>query len=152
MAGWCFGVWDLRHLSHAVTVTAQDEGFLGSAGALGYWKIKGLFSTHIMVTFIATTGMSWSWAPSQSSSRSLHWQSSGTTPSTGGREERGKSKDTSIKWTSCRVPGCRDCSCLKEWQLSGAGRGCESWELIKSGLRQESIPGPGLWRELIEYS
>lgn len=53
-------------------------------------KNKGVFSTHIMVTFIATTGISSSCAPSQSSSRSRHWQSSGTTPNTGGMEERGK--------------------------------------------------------------
>lgn len=42
--------------------------------------------THIMVTFVDTVGTSLKWAPLQSSSRSMHWHSAGTSPST----ERGE--------------------------------------------------------------
>lgn len=83
-------------------------------------KNRGLFSTHIMVTFIATTGMSWSCAPSQSSSRSRHWHSSGTIPSTGDMEWRRKGHQRICQSTghSAKVPKCQDWSYVEEQQSS----------------------------------
>lgn len=70
---------------------SQGWRLSGYSLSLRIWKtLRCIFFTHIMVTFIATTGISWSCAPSQSSSRSRHWHSSGTTPSTVDVDERGR--------------------------------------------------------------
>jgi len=48
--------------------------------------------THIMVTLMDTVGTSLKCAPSQSSSRSLHWHSAGTVPSTPWQKGREKER------------------------------------------------------------
>lgn len=69
------------------------------------------FFTHIMVTFVATTGTSSSRVLSQSSSRSRHWHSSGTTPSTGEVTRIGTGMRASFRLSSW-VYRCQGCSSI----------------------------------------